>query len=48
MTRSGIGLRGVVARGGGLDDVLVPLLALTLFFAVMLALIRWRLQPRLA
>jgi hypothetical protein len=35
-----IGLRRIVARGGGLDDVLVPLLALTLFFAVVLALIR--------
>jgi ABC-2 type transport system permease protein len=43
-----IGLRRIVARGGGLDDVAVPLLALTLFFAAMLALIRWRLRPRLA
>jgi ABC-2 type transport system permease protein len=42
-----IGLRRIVARGGGLDDVLVPILALALFFAVMLALIRWRLRPRL-
>jgi ABC-2 type transport system permease protein len=43
-----IGLRRIVSRGGGLDDVAVPLLALVLFFAVMLALIRWRLKPRLA
>jgi ABC-2 type transport system permease protein len=43
-----IGLRRLVARGGGLEDVLLPLFALTLFFAVMLGLIRWRLKPRLA
>jgi ABC-2 type transport system permease protein len=42
-----IGLRRIVSRGGGLDDVGVPLLALVLFFALMLVLIRWRLRPRL-
>jgi ABC-2 type transport system permease protein len=42
-----IGLRRIVSRGGGLDDVGVPLLALALFFALMLVLIRWRLRPRL-
>ena len=43
-----IGLRRIVSRGGGLDDVAIPFLALVLFFAVMLTLIRWRLKPRLA
>lgn len=42
-----IGLRRVVSRGGGLDDVLVPMLALGLIFTVLLLLIRWRLKPRL-
>ncbi|MDH3521536.1 MAG: ABC transporter permease [Myxococcales bacterium] len=42
-----IGLRRIVTRGGGLDDVLVPILALLAFFAVMLAVVRWRLKPRL-
>jgi ABC-2 type transport system permease protein len=42
-----IGLRRVVARGGGLEDVAIPFLALVLFFGAMLALIRWRLRPRL-
>lgn len=42
-----IGLRRIVARGGGFEEIAVPLLAMTLFFAVMLALIRWRLRPRL-
>ena len=43
-----IGLRRIVSRGGGLDDVAIPFLALVVFFAVMLTLIRWRLKPRLA
>jgi hypothetical protein len=43
-----IGLRRIIARGGGLEEIALPLLALTLFFAVMLALIRWLLRPRLA
>lgn len=42
-----IGLRRVITRGGGLVDVWVPMLALVVIFAVMLALIRWRLRPRL-
>jgi ABC-2 type transport system permease protein len=42
-----IGLRRVVSRGGGLEDVLVPMLALGAIFAVLLLLIRWRLKPRL-
>lgn len=41
-------LRGVVSRGVGLHDVLVPFLALSLFFAGTLALVRWRMKPRLA
>jgi ABC-2 type transport system permease protein len=42
-----IGLRRVVSRGGGLDDVIVPILALWAIFAGLLLLIRWRLKPRL-
>jgi ABC-2 type transport system permease protein len=42
-----IGLRRLVLRGADLGDVLVPLLALTLLFGVLLALIRWRMKPRL-
>jgi ABC-2 type transport system permease protein len=42
-----IGLRRVVSRGGGVEDVLGPMLALALIFAVLLLLIRWRIKPRL-
>jgi ABC-2 type transport system permease protein len=42
-----IGLRRVVSRGGGLDEVWVPMLALCAIFAVLLLLIRWRIKPRL-
>jgi ABC-2 type transport system permease protein len=42
-----IGLRRVVSRGAGLEDVLGPMLALSLLFAGLLLLIRWRLKPRL-
>jgi len=42
-----IGLRRVVSRGGGLDDIVVPILALCAIFAGLLLLIRWRLKPRL-
>lgn len=42
-----IGLRSLVLRGAGPGDVLLPLLALTTLFAVLLALVRWRMSPRL-
>jgi ABC-2 type transport system permease protein len=42
-----IGLRSVVSRGGGFEDVLVPMLALSAIFTVLLLLIRWRIKPRL-
>jgi ABC-2 type transport system permease protein len=42
-----IGLRRVVSRGGGFEDILVPVLALCTIFAALLLLIRWRLKPRL-
>jgi ABC-2 type transport system permease protein len=42
-----IGLRRLVLRGGDLGDVVVPLLALTLLFGVLLALVRLRMKPRL-
>ena len=43
-----IALRRIVERGAGLTDVAVPLLALCTLFGVLLLLIRWRMQPRLA
>ena len=42
-----IGLRRLVLRGGHFDDVWVPFLALCLLFAGLLALVRWRMKPRL-
>jgi ABC-2 type transport system permease protein len=42
-----IGLRRLVLRGAGLGDVWIPLVALTAIFAVLLALVRWRMNPRL-
>lgn len=42
-----IGSRRILAKGGGLEDVLVPMLVLTLMFAGLLALIRVRTRPRL-
>jgi ABC-2 type transport system permease protein len=43
-----IGLRRIISRGGGLEEVWVPFLALCAIFAALLLLIRWRLKPRLA
>lgn len=43
-----IALRRIVERGAGLTEVAVPLLALCALFGVLLLLIRWRMQPRLA
>jgi ABC-type multidrug transport system permease subunit len=43
-----IGLRRLVSRGAGIGDVLLPMLALWILFAVLLLLIRWRMKPRLA
>jgi len=42
-----IGLRSLVLRGGDFGDVWVPLVALCLQFTVLMALVRWRMQPRL-
>jgi len=42
-----IALRRVIARGAGLADVALPMLALTVLFALLLAGIRWRMKPRL-
>jgi ABC-2 type transport system permease protein len=42
-----IALRRIVARGAGLADVVIPMLALVIFMSVTLAAIRWRLKPRL-
>ena len=43
-----IALRRIIERGAGLTDVAVPLVALCTLFGVLLLLIRWRMQPRLA
>lgn len=42
-----IGLRSLVLRGGDFGDVWVSLVALCLQFAVLMALVRWRMKPRL-
>jgi ABC-2 type transport system permease protein len=42
-----IGLRRIVSRGGGFEEIWVPFLALCALFAGLLMLIRWRLKPRL-
>jgi len=42
-----IGLRSVISRGGGLAEIALPALMLSLIFAVLIALLRWRLRPRL-
>ena len=42
-----IGLRRIVLRGGGFAEVWLPILALVAIFSVLLALVRWRLKPRL-
>ena len=42
-----IGLRRLVLRGGGFEDVIVPILALTLLFAALLGLVRLRMKARL-
>jgi ABC-2 type transport system permease protein len=42
-----IAARRIVARGGGLLDVVGPILVLVLLFAVLLSLARWRIKPRL-
>ena len=42
-----IGLRRLVLRGGDFGDVWVPFVALCTLFAVLLALVRWRMKPRL-
>jgi ABC-2 type transport system permease protein len=43
-----IAQRRIIERGAGLAEIAGPFLALSLFFAVMLMLIRWRMKPRLA
>jgi drug efflux transport system permease protein len=42
-----IACRRIMERGAGLAEVAVPFLFLAASFAVMLALIRWRMRPRL-
>ena len=42
-----IALRRIILRGGGLVETAVPALAMLVIFASLLALIRWRMKPRL-
>jgi ABC-2 type transport system permease protein len=42
-----IGLRRLVSREGDLLDIAVPFLALSLIFGVLIALVLWRMKPRL-
>jgi ABC-2 type transport system permease protein len=42
-----IASRRIIERGAGLADVMGPMLALLLLFALLLTLIRWRIKPRL-
>jgi ABC-2 type transport system permease protein len=42
-----IALRGIIERGAGLGDVMVPTLAMVGLFALLLAGVRWRMKPRL-
>ena len=43
-----IALRRIILRGGGFVETAVPAAAMLLIFAGLLALIRWRMKPRLA
>lgn len=42
-----IALRRIIERGGGFVETAGPTLAMLVIFAVLLALIRWRMKPRL-
>jgi len=42
-----IASRRIVARGGGLEDVVGPIVVLLVIFTVLLAIVRWRMKPRL-
>jgi len=42
-----VALRAIIDRGAGIADVKGPLLAMTTQFGILLALIRWRMSPRL-
>jgi ABC-2 type transport system permease protein len=42
-----VALRAIIDRGASIFDVTGPLLAMTTQFAILLALIRWRMSPRL-
>ena len=43
-----IAMRRIITRGGGVLDVMVPMLVLWTLFGLLLLAIRWRLKPRLA
>ncbi len=43
-----VALRRIVSRGAGVEDVVVPFVAMLAIFAALMVAIRWRLKPRLA
>ncbi len=42
-----IASRRIIERGAGLADVAMPMFVLTVMFGVVLALLKWRMKPRL-
>jgi len=42
-----IASRRIIERGAGLADVAMPMFVLTVMFLVVLALLKWRMKPRL-
>ncbi len=42
-----IASRRIIERGGGLADVVLPTIVLTIMFFVVLMLLKWRIKPRL-
>lgn len=42
-----IASRRIIERGGGVVDVILPTVVLTLMFFVVLGLLKWRIKPRL-
>jgi ABC-2 type transport system permease protein len=42
-----IASRRIIERGGGVADVILPTVVLTIMFFVVLMLLKWRIKPRL-
>jgi ABC-2 type transport system permease protein len=39
--------RRIIERGAGFGEIVVPILALLALFALLMAIVRWRMKPRL-